>query len=247
MGLVWLRMNTRRGPLREAKVRRSIAAALARPLWNAAPPRCWPLPVEGDQLRLPAPATSRADLAKGHVLELLVLADPEREQQGALVQSVLLQHGVTVEITPLESKTLCGRISRGDYDFCLTSWMADSAGPEEMLLPWCDASKAGNATGWGSAEVARCIVASRQTGSTAPLSLAARIVEAAAPVVPLAGLEWRYWAGPQMAHWAVTPIGSYDWISAGFLPSEEDHRVDWPVPGIRGDQAKLVTGPSKSD
>jgi ABC-type oligopeptide transport system substrate-binding subunit len=216
-GRHWVRLNTRRAELQSLATRQSIRAAILEGaeqgnhsvgLLDASSAG------SSAQSRLTAPS-SRPRLC------LLFAPSHQRDMQASLLQKWLRRAGWELELCPVEPKTLARRVAEGDYQMALSSWVAESPLPDEMLRPWLAAGAPGNGTGWHLKE-SREEREGRLSGSPCELaSLESRILQGAA-VVPIAPMVMRSWNSPLLKSWELTPLGTFDLQSMGLAEGETD-------------------------
>lgn len=209
-GRHWLRMNTRHSELASHGLRQSIRDAICRGSAPMQPPIGLverPRPGVANRLE-PAPRFC------GSAFSMLFAPSHLRDMQAALLQQWLHRAGVEVELCPVEPKTLAKRVADGDYQLVLSSWVAESPLPDEMLKPWLAAQAPGNSTGWHAEETDEQQEGRRRGSLTELVSLESLVLDGAA-VVPISPMVMRSWNSPLLRGWRLTPLGSFDLHSMG--------------------------------
>lgn len=205
-GTEFLRLNCRRGPLRDPRVRRALSLAvdrdgIAAALGAAAPARSFvpPLipgyaPAEGCRLDL---AEARRLLAEaGHAggaglpsFRFVYTAGELQRDVAEALQDQWRRHlGIEVLLDLQEWKSARSAMDRGDYDIARSSWIGDYLDASTFLEVF-QSGGGNNRTGWSDAGYDALLRAARH--STDPVQRAAALREAEAslleqaPIVPL--------------------------------------------------------------
>lgn len=121
----------------------------------------------------------------------LTYASTERNHQ--LAQTLQAQWlsglGISVVLERVESKVYFDRLSRGDFDLILGSWIADLNDPVDFLVLFSDKFHARNNTGWESKDYAMALHSSFQCTEKQQrdhfLALCEKILIDAMPIIPL--------------------------------------------------------------
>lgn len=196
LNIAYLGLNTQRGPLRKASVRRAVALALNRVLLvnlvygHSAEPALSPLPpVLLDVRDQFPPQTLRGDVQKarailaqeglGHGFDaaLLVMDTPrpylpEPQRMAQAIRQSLSAVGIRVRIRTVPWAEYLAQVSRGEHEFCLSGWSYGDLNPHEFFrhkLGRGDLSKGvgSNVSLWSDKEFADLVTKAEATDSVA--------------------------------------------------------------------------------
>lgn len=214
LNIAFLAVNTQRGPLRKAAVRRAVALALDREaltrlVYGAAgiaaacvvPPALRDTGFVSDE---PSPRGDQAQarrllaqegLAKGFDATLQVMDIPrpylpEPRRMAQAIRQVLAGVGVRVRIVTVPWARYVDQAAKGEHDLCLTGWSFDAPNPHELLRYKLGWDSRGNFSLWRNDAfqtlVNRAEASRDEVERIALFRQALRLVGAEAPVVPLA-------------------------------------------------------------
>jgi ABC-type oligopeptide transport system substrate-binding subunit len=221
-GCLWMRLNARCGRLDDRQERLALASNLEIVAGRLSGGFKRDLRGAGFLRFDTATQNPQQNCPVQRSLDLVFLSDPQREQQAARIQAGLGCFGYHIRLRSCEAKGFFEAIKRGDYDLCLSSWVADSAGFDELIRPWASVSAPGNCCGIADSRVSRFVEDSLVEGSQKPLLKAAEIVRQMAVVVPMAPLEMVSWASSRGSLLRFTPLGGLD-PESSFLGSRAEH------------------------
>jgi len=220
MRVLYIAMNTNRGPLKDARVRRALNHAVdaGTILKNVMAGRgvrsagSIPPGVEGyDSTRAPYaydPAKAKQLLAEaghpnGFALQLWRSQRPEYGRIAQAVQQQLAQVGVRVEIVERDASSARAASAKGEADLFLTDWYGDYPDPEAFHFPTFHSSNkgtGGNRAFFGDPRVDGFIERARTTPDSALKLSLSREVDA----MVFEQAPWIYlWFPVDM--WAVRP------------------------------------------
>ncbi len=214
LNIAFLALNTQRGPLRKADVRRAVSLALDREALtrlvygSAGVAAVSVLPpalrdagfAQGEPHTRGDKAQARKLLAQeglaGGFEAVLQVMDiprpylPEPRRMAQAISQTLAGVGIRVRIVTVPWADYGNRAAQGDFDLCLGGWTYDSPNPHEFLRYKLGWDTRGNYSHWKN-EAFQALVnraeASREEGERNGLfRQAMRLVAAEVPVVPLA-------------------------------------------------------------
>ncbi len=204
----FLRLNTRRPPLDDVRVRRALALAIDRtalvekvlragqePATAITPPG---LPEYTPPTGLGTnPENARrlladAGFANGQDLPPIELLFNTSENLRVIAEAIQemwrRELGIRVQLVNQEYKVVLSQRRAGQYQLLLSDWVGDYLDATTFLDPWRTGS-ANNHTGWGSSEYDGLLFAAARTPDQASRAAQLRKAEAllleAAPVIPL--------------------------------------------------------------
>ncbi|MCB9763676.1 MAG: hypothetical protein H6739_28160 [Alphaproteobacteria bacterium] len=206
------RLNTRRPPLDDVRVRRALAMAIDKrdivavtragemPASHLVPPG---LPGYAGPAGPPFdPEAARALLAEAGFpggegfpeLKILYNNLESHKLVAAVIQDQLQRHlGVTVQLENREWKTFLKSVNVGDYDISRGGWIGDYLDPTTFLDLWMTGG-GNNNTGWGSAEYERLLAeANAQSDPDVRLSILAQAEAVLNEEMPFIPLYWYVW------------------------------------------------------
>jgi oligopeptide transport system substrate-binding protein len=237
----FFRLNTRRAPFGDARIRRALALALDREaiagkiLPGGRQPAATFVPPFLQGYTPPArrafdPAGARALLAEaGHAggaglppIELLYHnAEILRLVAEAVQQMWQRELGLTVHLINQEKKTVAAARRAGDYHVVLGTWTADYLDATTFLDMWRSDS-GNNQTGW--ADPAYDALAQRADTMADPAARAAVLAEAearvleAAPIIPVYFNSHVSLLDPAVKGWQPTPMDHVDYRHISLAP-----------------------------
>ncbi len=217
---IFYRLNTKRKPLSDPRVRRALSLAVdrsslvdkvvrgvGRPAYTFTPP--------GAGYLLPSPAEAAWDKAtreqeakrllaeagypggKGFpVLELMTTTRDVQKVTAETIQTMWEETlGLHVEIRPCEWTAYKAAQQNGDYDISSSTWSGDYLDPATFVQLW-RSDGGNNCTGWGSAACDAALAAAAQSGDAgvrlSHLQDAEREMLQAQPIIPLYWNERTY-------------------------------------------------------
>ncbi|MFT3828969.1 MAG: peptide ABC transporter substrate-binding protein [Opitutaceae bacterium] len=228
-GTDFLRLNTSRPPLDDARVRRALALAIdrdqlaARVLRGTKSPAPTLVPEGFPNYTSPAGqklavAEARRLLAEagfpgGKGLRPLQILYNSSDQHRVVFEAVQeMWHrelGVAVELASQEYKLAAQARRLGEYDLIRSTWTADYSDPLTFLDIFTSAS-GNNHTRWSSVEYDRLITAARATAEpaarSASLAEAETLLLAEAPIIPLYHYTNFYLVHPAVRGWSGNPL-----------------------------------------
>ncbi len=220
---VFYRINTKRKPLDDPRVRLALSMALdrdalVRDVACGAGAACFGFTPNGAGYATPRgvefnPAKARQLLAQagypnGKGFPRLEITTTSREVQKIMaeaIQGMWKTHlGIHVDIRSCEWTAYKHSQNTMQYDFSASSWSGDYLDPASFLDLW--GSGAGNNnTGWGHAEYDRLLSAGHATGNQAErlrlLAEAEKLMLQEAPVIPLYWSKRSYLKRPEVQGW----------------------------------------------
>jgi len=202
LGVSFIRMNAKRGPFDDNRVRRAFSLAIDRERivkTNGAGQVPWAAFVppglagyEGPRPGLGDPAAARAQLAQaGGTLPKIRFLYPASSEFSVIAQTLQATWkealGVEIVLDRVDKKEWLRRRRELDYEMCLSSWIGDYRDPNSFLEIFLSDS-GNNQTGWGDVVYDALVKrASLETGTTrmATLAEAEGRLLATGPVAPL--------------------------------------------------------------
>jgi peptide/nickel transport system substrate-binding protein/oligopeptide transport system substrate-binding protein len=195
---LYVAINTRRGPLKDVRVRRALnlavdAGTMLRTIMAGRGVRAAgaiPPGIEGyDSSRAPYPhdpAAARALLAEagypnGLTLKLWRTQRSELARIAQSIQQSLAEAGITVEIIERDASSARAASSKGEADLFLTDWYADYPDPESFNYPTFysgNAGSGGNRAFYSDPVTDRMILLARRTPNAALKDSLSRAVDA---------------------------------------------------------------------
>lgn len=223
---IFYRLNTKRPPLDDVRVRRALSLAIDREsLVNdvvrgaGRVATCFTPPGAGyDCTMMPAPRREQVELARrllaeagypgGKGFPTLEIMTTSRDVQRIMAETIQAmwqkELGIHVEIRACEWTAYKAAQQNGDYDMSSSSWSGDYLDPATFVELWRSGG-GNNCTGWGSAEFDAELAAARNTGSAgqrrAHLLCAENIMLDAHPIIPLYWSERTYLKAPGVKGW----------------------------------------------
>ncbi|MHC1700184.1 MAG: ABC transporter substrate-binding protein [Humidesulfovibrio sp.] len=214
LNIAYLALNTRRGPLRKAAVRRAVLLALDREALTRlvygssglAAGSVLPPALLGTGFAADEPATrgdpaqarrllAQEGLGRGFEATLQVMDIPrpylpEPRRMAQAIRQALAGVGIRVRIVTVPWADYGLRVAKGDLDLCLGGWTFDSPNPHEFLRYVLGWDSRGNFSRWRSAAFQALVnraEASRDEGERNGLfRQILRLMAAEVPAVPLA-------------------------------------------------------------
>lgn len=220
---IFYRLNTRHGPLRDARVRRALSLAvdreaLVRDVVCGGGQPCFGFTPDGAGYRTPHgvgfdPEKARALLAEAGFpggagfprLELMTTSREVQKTMAEAIQGMWKKHlGIHVDIRSCEWTAYKFAQNSMQYDFSSSSWSGDYLDPSSFLDLW-SASSGNNNTGWFHPEYERLLAESRATGDQekrmALLARAEELMLSESPVIPLYWAKRSYLKRPEVRGW----------------------------------------------
>lgn len=220
---IFYRLNTRHGPLRDARVRRALSLAvdreaLVRDVVCGGGLPCFGFTPDGAGYRTPHgvgfdPEKARALLAEAGFpggtgfprLELMTTSREVQKTMAEAIQGMWKKHlGIHVDIRSCEWTAYKFAQNSMQYDFSSSSWSGDYLDPSSFLDLW-SASSGNNNTGWFHPEYERLLAESRATGDQekrmALLARAEELMLSESPVIPLYWAKRSYLKRPEVRGW----------------------------------------------
>lgn len=220
---IFYRLNTRHGPLRDARVRRALSLAvdreaLVRDVVCGGGQPCFGFTPDGAGYRTPHgvgfdPEKARALLAQAGFpggagfprLELMTTSREVQKTMAEAIQGMWKKHlGIHVDIRSCEWTAYKFAQNSMQYDFSSSSWSGDYLDPSSFLDLW-SASSGNNNTGWFHPEYERLLAESRATGDQekrmALLARAEELMLSESPVIPLYWAKRSYLKRPEVRGW----------------------------------------------
>lgn len=223
---IFYRLNTKRPPLDDVRVRRALSLAIDREsLVNdvvrgaGRVATCFTPPGAGyDCTMAPAPRCEQVELARrllaeagfpgGKGFPTMEIMTTSRDVQRIMAETIQAmwqkELGIHVEIRACEWTAYKAAQQNGDYDMSSSSWSGDYLDPATFVELWRSGG-GNNCTGWGSAEFDAELSAARSTGSAgqrrAHLLCAENIMLDAQPVIPLYWSERTYLKDSRVDGW----------------------------------------------
>ena len=226
---IFYRLNTRRRPLEDARVRRALSLAIDRealvnrvvrgagaPAWSFTPPSAdFALPPRGDCLlsRAEQEAEARRLLAEAGyaggagfpTLELMTTSRDVQRVTAECIQAMWARVlGVHVEIHACEWTAYKTAQQNGAYDISSSTWSGDYLDPATFLELW-QSTNGNNCTGWGLPAYDAAMEAARRSPDaalrTAHMLRAEELLQEEQPVIPLYWNERTYMKYPGVKGW----------------------------------------------
>lgn len=237
----FLRVNTRRSPLGDPRVRRALAMAIDRRTLVDRVLRGGERPAEAitppglgsyTPPRGPAfdPAAARRLLAAAGYpdgrglppLQLLFNTSGNlRLVAEALQQMWRSELGISVQLVNQEFRVVLSERRAGQYQLLLSDWVGDYLDPSTFLNPW-RTGDGNNLTGWSSAEYDALLSAAARTAE--PVARAAKLRQAesillhAAPIIPLYYNTHTYLLQPSVHGWHPTLLDHHPYQAVWLQP-----------------------------
>lgn len=224
---IFYRLNTRRAPLDDVRVRRALSLAVnreslvrdvvrgaGRPAYAFTPPGAgYALPAREILSREAAEQEARRLLAEagfpgGKGFPTLELMTTSRDVQRVMAESLqamwLKVLGIHVEIRSCEWTAYKAAQQNGDYDLSSSSWSGDFLDPATFVELWRSGG-GNNCTGWGSAACDAALQAAASAATAEArlgyLAEAERLMLEAQPIIPLYWSERTYLKSPAVQGW----------------------------------------------
>jgi len=196
LNIAYLGINTQRGPLRKAAVRRAVSLAINRVLLvnlvygPSAEPALSPLPpvlldvrhqfppqtLRGD-VRMAREILAKEGLKNGFDATLLVMDTPrpylpEPQRMAQAIRQSLSAVGIRIRIRTVPWADYLAQIGLGEHEFCLSGWSYGDLNPHEFLrhkLGWGDLAKGvgSNVSLWHDKEFVDLVTKAEATASVA--------------------------------------------------------------------------------
>ncbi|HEY1793866.1 MAG TPA: peptide ABC transporter substrate-binding protein [Opitutaceae bacterium] len=227
LGTYFVRVNTRRPGLVDARVRLALALAIdrasvtehvlrggQRPARAFTPPGLGsyaPAPVQGLDLDKARRLLSEAGHAGGEGIpefELLFNSDETHRLVAEALQEMWRRDlGISVRLTNEDFKSVEAARSTGSYDLLLSSWIADFEDPTAFLDIW-RSDNGNNFTGWADPDYDELLFkAARTTDQSSRLALMGRaetMLLESAPVIPIYHYVHAFLITPSVKGWHPT-------------------------------------------
>ncbi|MEK7271150.1 MAG: peptide ABC transporter substrate-binding protein [Planctomycetota bacterium] len=229
LGTYFYRLNVRRKPLDDARVRRALALAVDRnalvrallpggeaPAASFVPPG---MPLYAPPAGLGFdPEAARKILAEAGFpggkgfrrIEILFNTSENHRRIAEVVRGMWKKHlGIECALSPLEARAALERTQRGDYDIARSSWIADLPDPMNFLEIF-ETSSGNNRTGWSDAEYDRLLAGARDEPDAARRALALSKAEAVllerGPIIPVHVYANQALVSPRLRGYATNPL-----------------------------------------
>ena len=223
---IFYRLNTKRAPLDDVRVRRALALAIERDsLVNdvvrgaGRVASCFTPPGAGyDNSFAFAPPGERVELARRLLAEAgfpggagfptLEIMTTSRDVQRIMAETIQAmwqrELGIHVEIRACEWTAYKAAQQNGEYDISSSSWSGDYLDPATFVELWRSGG-GNNCTGWGSPAFDKALNEARHAGTAearlACLCQAEMLMLEAQPVIPLYWSERTYLKSPAVEGW----------------------------------------------
>lgn len=224
---IFYRLNTRRPPLDDVRVRRALSlaidrAALVNDVVRGAgrPATTFTPPGAGYSVEAPAAFNRRLEAEQarrllaeagypgGKGFPTLEIMTTSRDVQRVMAETIQAmwqkELGIHVEIRACEWTAYKAAQQNGDYDISSSSWSGDYLDPATFVELWRSGG-GNNCTGWGSAACDAALAAARTSGNAderrAQLRLAEQLMLEAQPIIPLYWSERTYLKSPAVSGW----------------------------------------------
>ncbi len=224
---IFYRLNTKRPPLDDVRVRRALSMAidresLVRDVVRGAgcPASSFTPPGAGYAVEQPAAFHRRlqteqarrllaeAGFPDGAGFPTLEIMTTSRDVQRVMAETIQAmwqkELGIHVEIRACEWTAYKAAQQNGDYDISSSSWSGDYLDPATFVELWRSGG-GNNCTHWGSPACDAALAAARSTGSAeerrAHLREAERLMLEAQPVIPLYWSQRTYLKSPSVSGW----------------------------------------------
>ncbi len=239
----WFRFNTSRAPFNHPSVRRAFALALDRqsivnhvtqgnqvPALTVVPPLLGLTP-QGN-LQDGNVAEAKQQLGKGveergWTLPITVTLRCVANARSLKIAQAVQQQwqealGVEVNIAASEFKTNIERMKAGDFEICLSDWVADIADPVNFLEIFKSKENPTNLTFWENATYAALLDKAALVKDPSErfdlLSQAETILLEELPVAPLMHPTFNYLQSDRLQGVYVSPLGYIDLVEAYLVP-----------------------------
>ena len=224
---IFYRLNTRRAPLDDVRVRRALSlavdrAALVDKVVRGAgrPAASFTPPGAGYELETPAAFNHRQQAEQARrllaeagypggrnfpTLEIMTTSRDVQRVMAETIQAMWQQElGIHVEIRACEWTAYKAAQQNGEYDISSSSWSGDYLDPATFVELWRSGG-GNNCTGWGSPACDASLSAARATGSVeerrAHLRQAELHMLESQPIIPLYWSERTYLKSPSVSGW----------------------------------------------
>ena len=224
---IFYRLNTRRPPLDDVRVRRALSlavdrAALVNDVVRGAgrPASTFTPPGAGYTVEAPAAFSRRQEAEQARrllaeagypggkgfpTLEIMTTSRDVQRVMAETIQAMWLKElGIHVEIRACEWTAYKAAQQNGDYDMSSSSWSGDYLDPATFVELWRSGG-GNNCTGWGSAACDAALAAARASGHAEErrnqLRQAEQLMLEAQPVIPLYWSERTYLKSPAVSGW----------------------------------------------
>ena len=240
VGVRFLRVNTRKPPLDNPKVRHALAAALDRKsiidniLRGGQKPAHGITPPFGNY-KTPARVKFDPELARRLLAEsgysstsgfpdinLLTTDRDSARRMAEAVQAMWRQHlGINIRIIQREWSTYLQRQYDADFDICASGWIGDYLDPTTFLEMWIK-DGGNNNTGWGSDEYTALLRKAEHTidpaQRLATLAEAETILLEELPVIPNYWYTTNYLIRPEVKGWRPLLLNNHPFKSVELRP-----------------------------
>lgn len=155
---VLLFMNTERGVMADAKVRRGVAQSIdraelvaglygghARAMPGLLPPESLGYDPALRQPTYDADSAAKVLAPLGKPVDLIFANQPINEQLAVILQSYLGAAGLTVKLQSLATASWVEKVAKGDFDISLVTWNAGTPDPAFGINFWFDPKRTGAA------------------------------------------------------------------------------------------------------
>lgn len=246
-GTQFLRFNVRRPPFEDEKLRRALSYAIDRkaivkhilqgdqtPATGLVPPSPnWPslVATEGftkdNAQQLFKEALGERELEAFPSVVLLYSASERNHKVAqALQQQWVEAFGIQVTLQSLEGKVLLDRVTRGDYQIALGSWVADIPDPMNFLGVFRSRDNGTNNTGWERPEYEALLEDSDSAETLEQrqvlLGQAESLLIREMPIAPIFYFAFNYVKSDRLQQATVSPTGVLDLSEARMEEAVED-------------------------
>ncbi len=240
LSVYFYRLNTTRGPLGDARVRRALSLAVDRESLvknvtrGGQPPAHSIVPdvagYSGPKLAVFDPEKAKAELAdagfpggKGFPRFTILINDVEshRVLAEAIQEMWRTTLGIDVGVQQQDWQVYINSMHKMDYDICRAGWTGDYADPMTFLDMWMTGNGQ-NETGWGNAEYDALIEKARRTADTAEryriLQQAETIFLGELPAIPIYYRTNTFLIDPMVRGWPPKLLNNHPYKYVDLVP-----------------------------
>ncbi|HEY0938543.1 MAG TPA: ABC transporter substrate-binding protein [Steroidobacter sp.] len=216
---MYLGLNTERGLMSDARVRRAVALSIdyeaildgiflgyaeefrgpLPPGQPGAAPELYPVRFDPEAARR---MIDELGIRRDRIVRMIYTpADPTFEPTALVIQASLQSIGLNVRLQQMSLTAMIDSLARGQYDIVMTGWVGESNDPAILINFWLDSSRigsAGNAARYANPEVDRLLAQSIR--EVDPAERAATIRR----LIAIANRDWPYIYLTQRHQWAAS-------------------------------------------
>ena len=237
LGTYFIRVNTQKGALKHASVRKALALAINRQAivehvtqGNQIPatglvPTC--LNLQKEPYFLDGDLQAAKKLFSGNLADITLLY-PSSERSHLIAQAVQQQwfaaFGIRIKLEAVEGKVYLDRMSKQNYDLAIGSWTADFSDPINFLEVFKYKNGGSNNTFWENSRFIDLLDQSAQIADTSlrreVLAKSEKILMEEMPIIPVFYYSMLYVNQPELKDVVLSSMGQIDFRWASFEESK---------------------------